>query len=277
MSDLFQLVRDHIEAFDQITQDWQTATGTKKITQSIARPAAWIERVHERGVMTALDCVSIIVFALDDWSASPTREQQIQLTEGWAAELRKAAQDGEIQPRDPFTLLPLNCTPDGWAWGILSGDADKFLTARGMDWNCGEIAAHIYNQVLPDIDAKRFPVELRPNKHATTTQTTPKPAPVMQTPASETQEPVAPSQVLPRKTRSNLLTPLIEAAQRQSQDPTDTAAVWLVLNTQAERKVKPLVGVTESGLKWIDHNDDPQFLSLKNLRDRINRKQKKPR
>ena len=184
MSDLFQQVRDHIEAFDQITQDWQTATGTKTITQSIARPAAWIERVHERGVMTALDCVSIIVFALDDWSASPTREQQIQLTEGWAAELRKAAQDGEIQPRDPFTLLPLNCTPDGWAWGILSGDADKFLIARGMDWNCGEIAAHIYNQVLPHIDAKRFPLALRSIDKP---QAAPEHAPVVEAPANEPQ------------------------------------------------------------------------------------------
>lgn len=182
MSDLFQLVRDHIEAFDQVTQDWQTATGTKTITQSIARPAAWIERVHERGVMTALDCVSIIVFALDDWSVSPTREQQIQLAEGWAAELRKAAQAGEIQPRDPFTLLPLNCTPDGWEWGVLASDVDKFLAARGIDWECGEIAAHIYNQVLPDIDAKRFPVELRSIEKP---QAAPEPAPVVEAPANE--------------------------------------------------------------------------------------------
>ena len=160
MSDIFQLVRDHLEAFDHITQEWQIAQGTKTITQTLARPAAWIERVHERGVMTALDCVSVIVFALDDWSASPTHEQAKQLTEGWAAELRNAALSGEIQPRDPFTLLPLNCTPEGWAWGILASDADKFLAARGVTWKCGEIAAHIYNQVLPDIEAKRFPTEL---------------------------------------------------------------------------------------------------------------------
>lgn len=166
MSKLFQLVRDHIEAFDQVTQDWQTAVGTKTITRTFPRPVIWIERVHERGVLTALDCLAIIIFALDDWSAAPTREQQIQLAEGWAAELRKAAQDGEIKPRDPFTLLPLKCTPDGWDWGILSVDVDKFLAARGMTWNCGEIAAHIYNQVLPYIDAKRFSPELSQKLHA---------------------------------------------------------------------------------------------------------------
>ncbi len=87
---------------------------------------------------------------------------------------------------------------------------------------------------------------------------------------------VEPSQFLPRQTRRNLLTPLIEGAQLQCKDPTDAAAVWLVLTLQAERKVKPFVGVTEGGLQWIDQNDEPQFLSLKNLRDRIKRKPKRP-
>ncbi len=88
---------------------------------------------------------------------------------------------------------------------------------------------------------------------------------------------VSPSQVLPRKTRRDLLTPLIEAAQRQCQDPTDAAAVWLVLTAQAEKGVKPFLGVTEDGLKWNDPNDNAQFLRLRNLRDRITRKPKKTR
>lgn len=173
MSDLFQLVRDHIEATDQITQEWQTAEGPKTLTRSFSRPVAWIEKVHERGVLTALDCLSIIFFALDDWHALPTREQEIQLAEGWAAELRKAAHAGEIQARDPFTLLPLTNTPEGWDWGLSTSDADRFLAARGMSWRCGEIASHIYNEVASEIEAKRFPPFLGKSAHSSAT-----PAPV---------------------------------------------------------------------------------------------------
>ncbi len=167
MSDLFQLVRDHIEATDQITQEWQTAEGPRTLTRSFSRPVAWIEKVHERGVLTALDCLSIIFFALDDWHALPTREQEIQLAEGWAAELRQAAHAGEIQARDPFTLLPLTNTPEGWDWGLSTSDADRFLAARGMSWRCGEIASHIYNEVASEIEAKRFPPFLGKSAHST--------------------------------------------------------------------------------------------------------------
>jgi len=41
--------------------------------------------------------------------------------------------------------------------------------------------------------------------------------------------------------------------------------------------VKPFLGATDEGLKWLDSNDTAQFLSLKNLRDRITRKPKKTR
>ena len=167
MSDLFQLVRDHIEATDQITQEWQTAEGPKTLTRSFSRPVAWIEKVHERGVLTALDCLSIIFFALDDWHALPTHEQEIQLAEGWAAELRHAADAGEIQARDPFTLLPFTNTPEGWDWGLSTSDADRFLAARGMSWRCGEIASHIYNEVASEIEAKRFPPFLGKSAHST--------------------------------------------------------------------------------------------------------------
>lgn len=157
MSQLFELVRDHVEGFDTIAQEWQSADGIKTVNITLARPAAWIERVHEKGVLTALDCLAIIFFALDDWSVEPSREQEVSLVEGWAAELRKAVDTGEIQARDPFTLLPLSSVPEGLGWGLLMSDADKFVAARGMAWRFGEITTHIYDQVSSDIDAKRFP------------------------------------------------------------------------------------------------------------------------
>lgn len=161
MSQLFELVRDHVEGFDTIAQEWQSADGIKTVNITLARPAAWIERVHERGVLTALDCLAIIFFALDDWSVKPSRDQEVSLVEGWAAELRKAVDTGEIQARDPFTLLPLSSVPEGLGWGLLMSDADKFVAARGMAWRFGEIASHICGEVSSDIDAKRFPVEFR--------------------------------------------------------------------------------------------------------------------
>lgn len=184
MSKLFELVRDHIEAFDEVTQEWETAEGNKTLTRSFARPVAWIERVHERGVLTALDCLSIIFFALNDWHALST-QQEIQLAEGWAAELRHAADTGEIQARDPFTLLPLNGIPEGWDWGLSISDADRFLAARGMSWRCGEIATHIYNEVSGDIDAKRFPVEFYQKPTTQVTQAGPQAAPVVADSASD--------------------------------------------------------------------------------------------
>lgn len=178
MSKLFELVRDHIEAFDEVTQEWETAEGKKTLTRSFSRPVTWIERVHQRGVLTALDCLSIIFFALNDWHTLTT-EQEIQLAEGWAAELRQAANAAEIQARDPFTLLPLESIPEGWDWGLAISDVDKFLAARGMSWRCAEIAAHIYNQVASEIDEKRFPEELNSKPTTQAKQAEPQAAPVV--------------------------------------------------------------------------------------------------
>ncbi|ARV17766.1 hypothetical protein AEP_00807 [Curvibacter sp. AEP1-3] len=80
-----------------------------------------------------------------------------------------------------------------------------------------------------------------------------------------------------KPTKRDLLTPTIEAAQRSVTAPFDAAAVWMVLTNKAEKSVRPFIGLSEDGLKWLDQNDKAQFLSFKNLRDRISRQQKKLR
>ena len=75
--------------------------------------------------------------------------------------------------------------------------------------------------------------------------------------------------------RRNLLTPAIEAAQRMCENQFDAPAVWAVLVQMAQDGKRPLVGVTEDGIKWNDAEDNPQFLTLKNLRDRLRQKKKK--
>lgn len=74
--------------------------------------------------------------------------------------------------------------------------------------------------------------------------------------------------------RRNLLTPLIETAQRDTGEPFDTPAIWANLCTMAEQKIKPLLGQSEDGIKWLDGEDNAQFLTLKMLRDRLGRQKK---
>lgn len=81
---------------------------------------------------------------------------------------------------------------------------------------------------------------------------------------------------IPKNQRPNLLTPLIEKAQRGETDLFSAAVIWPKLCDMAERKTTPFIGKTESGLQWIDANDNPQFLTKDALGDRL-RRQKNPR
>jgi hypothetical protein len=74
-----------------------------------------------------------------------------------------------------------------------------------------------------------------------------------------------------RKSRGDLLTPAIRSAQQQAKDPRDASEVFIVLRARAGSSGYPIVGSTDEGLKWIDANDEPLFLTLKKLRDRLRR------
>lgn len=75
----------------------------------------------------------------------------------------------------------------------------------------------------------------------------------------------------PKKARRDLLSPVIEASQRATENPLDAPAVWASLVQMAEAGKRPLLGLTEDGIKWQDANDEPQFFKFKNLRDRLRR------
>ena len=79
----------------------------------------------------------------------------------------------------------------------------------------------------------------------------------------------------PVKARRNLLTPVIEAAQKNCVNPLDPPEVWASLVLMAGTGKLPLLGVSDDGIKWQDANDEPQFLTLKNLSDRLRRSKKK--
>lgn len=79
----------------------------------------------------------------------------------------------------------------------------------------------------------------------------------------------------PGNARRDLLVPVIEAAQRECEDPFDPPAVWAALSQMAQAGKRPLVGVTEEGIKWNDAEDNPQFFTIASLRDRLRRIKKK--
>lgn len=62
----------------------------------------------------------------------------------------------------------------------------------------------------------------------------------------------APRIIHSTKTRRDTLTPVIELAQKQCQNPQDTAEVWAVLLVLAEKKSSPLIGTTEDGLQYLN-------------------------
>ncbi len=72
------------------------------------------------------------------------------------------------------------------------------------------------------------------------------PAPVVAASASS----ALPKVVHSTKIRRNLLTPVIELAQTDCRNPTDTAEVWAVLVVLARKKTAPLIGATEEGLQY---------------------------
>lgn len=172
MSDLFGRVIHHLEGEERFIQEWQTAKGIKSIEAKSYGPDRWIERVHERGILSGLDCISLIAFALHEW---PVEKRQL-IVDAWATEVRKAAIEGEIQARDPLTFLALSALPDGWNWALSMSDADKFIAAREMTWTCSEIAAHLYRETQGSRDRLRCPPELFNSDAASVRTTAPKQA-----------------------------------------------------------------------------------------------------
>ena len=155
MSDLFEQVLHHIEGSETEIQNWQALDGNKTVEFQSFGPDRWIESVHERGRMTGIECLAIILFALDEslFNSEPAR----RIVEGWAEELRHAVSTGEIQARDPVTLLTLPTLPDDWEWLLSTADANKFIAARGMNWRFDEVARQLFTESEQAIQKRRFP------------------------------------------------------------------------------------------------------------------------
>lgn len=109
------------------------------------RPIGELIRRGEKGRLTALDCIALILFAVRE-SFAPEDERQI--VESWGAELRAAAASGEVVARHPVTWLPLRELPESWDWLVALEEADAFVKARGMGWTCAGIVEHIATELV---------------------------------------------------------------------------------------------------------------------------------
>ena len=115
---------------------------TREFERTYFVPDRWIDRACSGSVM-AIECLALVLFAVRK-GFDPDHQRQI--VDQWAAQLRAAAETGEVKARDPDSLLPLSTIPDGWHWMISMVDADAFVTNRGMGWTCTERAEHIRDQ-----------------------------------------------------------------------------------------------------------------------------------
>jgi hypothetical protein len=81
------------------------------------------------------------------------------------------------------------------------------------------------------------------------------------------------------RNRTNILAPVIEKAKEKALAPNEPQSVWasLVQLAEATNRPAPLLGFVDGeGVKY-QANNGPVFFTLKNLRDRMNRKSAKAR
>ncbi len=71
--------------------------------------------------------------------------------------------------------------------------------------------------------------------------------------------------------RRDLLTPVIELARSQCRNSSDASEVWAKLRSLAQEKSPPLIGSDESGIQFLDANEQFKTLNLKALRMRLRR------
>lgn len=159
MSELLKKIIHHLEGTEAKQVKARVRKDGKWIDETYEEktwgPERWIEDVHERQILCALDLTALILFKLSGPGlrshSAIVKKSEEELVDGWAGELVKSAQSGEIKAIHCFTLLPFVGDLDGLDWALTINDADLFLAARGLSWKCGDTVQHIYNETIKDL------------------------------------------------------------------------------------------------------------------------------
>lgn len=83
----------------------------------------------------------------------------------------------------------------------------------------------------------------------------------------------SPARVFPLLSRikRDILTPAIELGASSCRNPMDVAELWTALQTLARQGTPPLIGVTETGIQYLDSCDSPKEFTKRALRERLRR------
>lgn len=137
---LFEQVMHALEGEDP-PRIWETASGPVTVTR--ATFVEWVQRIERTHTPTALECVALIKFRINNFDQDAER----RIVDDWSAALRAAANASSVIARDPVTLLPVQHVPEGWSdWGVTLADADRFVAGLGMPWTVTAIADHLLEQ-----------------------------------------------------------------------------------------------------------------------------------
>ena len=202
------------------------------------------------------------IAALQSWRDGDGEEtpERAQRMVDWAYAIRSACTDSKSLPHERRVLRQNPMAMGGDVVGVVTESAYYITAPDFSEW----LAAH--EEAPSPLVAEWF-------KHQGVASPAPAPAQHAAAPAAA---PVAGSaSSAPGNARRDLLVPVIEAAQRECEDPFDPPAVWAALSQMAQAGKRPLVGVTEEGIKWNDAEDNPQFFTIASLRDRLRRIKKK--
>jgi hypothetical protein len=150
---LFEQVLHALKGEEVSRQTWHRADGTERTVEvKTFGPQRWIRRVHERGILTPVQLLAIILFSL--WDFKDPQQDDGKIVSDWYRELNDAIDGGAIEPRDRNSLLPV-ANAKGTDWVLSLEEADAFVATRGMAWTCAEIAAHLFNEFFPDSPSLR--------------------------------------------------------------------------------------------------------------------------
>ncbi|UEP35957.1 hypothetical protein LL998_06615 [Burkholderia ambifaria] len=258
---VFAQVRHALEGEEISLRKWYFADGTERVVEDKTfGPQRWIRRVHERGILTPIQLLALILFAL--WDIKDPSQNDRKIVADWNRALTDAMGRGEICARDRDSLLPL-ANADGADWVISLDDADAFVTARGTAWTCTEIAAHLFNEFFGEASPDATLSSTAPKNNDATPPAGP-PADADDSPhgarAPQPQAVNANGRIVHRTgRRTTALDAVIEMAKGRAVAPDDWQSVWaaLVKLAQGDDRPAPLTGYAEGEGVLYQVNDDP--------------------
>lgn len=148
--DIYEQAVHLLEGEETHIQKWFSQDGEREIEYKTWGPERWIRRARERGVLTGLEFLAVILFVVEE--LGDERRARGKMTSEWVDAIDKAIDEGEITSRSYDSYLPIKAEKGSWDWVLFLKDADAFVQSRGMEWTCTAIVEHLYSETFPTIE-----------------------------------------------------------------------------------------------------------------------------